>query len=175
MMIRDFKDLLRAFNAHAVQYLIIGGHAFGVHAEPRTTKDLDLFIRSDPENARAAFRALAQFGAPLHGLTEADFIDGTTFQIGLPPNRIDILQRIDGITFDEAWPNRIQGNIDGEVPAPVISRDDLIRNKLASGREQDLLDVKVLRAAEKAAQNVASKSQEPDPNSPPSSSSRPKS
>jgi hypothetical protein len=150
MMTKDLKDLLRALNASAAKYLIIGGHAFGVHAEPRTTKDLDLFIRSDPENAKAVFRALVQFGAPLQSLTEADLVDGTTFQIGLPPNRIDVLQKIDGITFDEAWPNRIEGNIDGEVPAPVISREDLIRNKLASGREQDLVDVKVLRAAEKA-------------------------
>lgn len=154
MMTKDFKDLLRTFNANAVKYLIIGGHAFSVHSEPRTTKDLDLFIRSDPENARAAFRALAQFGAPLQGMSEADFVDGTTFQIGQPPNRIDILQQVDGITFDEAWPNRIEGKIDGEVPAPVISREDLIRNKLASGREQDLLDVKVLRAAEKAVRST---------------------
>jgi hypothetical protein len=153
MMTKDFKDLLRAFNANAVKYLIIGGHAFSVHSEPRTTKDLDLFIRSEPENARAAYRALRQFGAPLQGLTEADFVDGTTFQIGVAPNRIDILQKIDGVTFDEAWRNRIEGNIDGEVPAPVISREDLIRNKLASGREQDLLDVKVLRVAEKATQS----------------------
>ena len=146
MMTKDFKDLLRALNANAAKYLIIGGHAFGVHLEPRTTKDLDLFIRSDPENAKAVFRALVQFGAPLRGMSEADFIDGATFQIGLPPNRIDILQRIDGVTFEEAWPNRLEGMIDGEVPAPVISKDDLIRNKLASGREQDLLDVKRLRA-----------------------------
>ena len=161
MMTKDFKDLLRAFNANAVKYLIIGGHALSVYTEPRTTKDLDLFIRSEPENARAAFRALSQFGAPLHGLTEADFADGTTFQIGLPPNRIDVLQRIDGITFDEAWPNRIDGNIDGEVQAHVISRDDLIRNKLASGREQDLLDVKVLRAAEKAVRSGSAQSKHP--------------
>lgn len=150
MMTKDFKDLLRAFNANAVKYLIIGAHAFGVHAEPRTTKDLDLFIRSDEENAKAAFRALAQFGAPLQGLSPADFCDGTTYQIGQPPDRIDVIQRIDGVTFDEAWPNRIEGRIDGEVPASVISREDLIRNKLASGREQDLLDVKVLRKAEHA-------------------------
>lgn len=150
MMTRDFKDLLRAFNANAVKYLIIGAHAFGVHAEPRTTKDLDLFIRSDQENAKAAFRALAEFGAPLEGMTSADLCDGTTFQIGQAPDRIDVIQRIDGITFDEAWPNRIEGLIDGEVQASVISREDLIRNKLASGREQDLIDVKVLRKAERA-------------------------
>jgi hypothetical protein len=151
MMTKDFKDMLRALNANAAKYLIIGGHAFSVYSEPRTTKDLDLFIGSDSDNAQAVFRALAEFGVPLGEVSAADFKDGTTFQIGLPPDRIDILQQIDGITFDEAWPNRVEGMIDGEVLAPVISRDDLIRNKLASGREQDLLDVKVLRAAQKAA------------------------
>ena len=155
MLTKDFKDLLRLLNANAVEYLLIGGHAFGVHAEPRTTKDLDIFIRSDPENARAVFRALAQFGAPLGGISEADFVDGTTFQLGVPPDRIDILQKIDGVTFDEAWTNRVEGHLDGEVPAYVISRDDLIRNKLASGREQDLLDVKVLRKAEKSTKRQA--------------------
>jgi hypothetical protein len=145
MMTEDFKDLLRLLNANAAEYLLIGGHAFSVHAEPRTTKDLDIFIRSDPGNAIAVFRALAQFGAPLAGMTEADFVDGTTFQIGQPPDRIDILQKIDGITFEEAWENRVEGTIDGEIPAHVISREDLIRNKLASGRDQDILDVKVLR------------------------------
>ena len=90
-------------------------------------------------------------------LTVADFCDGSTFQIGQPPDRIDIIQRIDGITFDEAWPNRVQGVVDGEVPASVISREDLIRNKLASGRDQDLLDVKVLRKAEKAVEKKSGK------------------
>jgi hypothetical protein len=150
MMTKDFKDLLRAFNANAVKYLIIGAHAFGVHAQPRATKDLDLFIRSDRENAKAVYRALAEFGAPLEGMSPADFADGTSFQIGQPPDRIDVLQRIDGLTFDEAWPNRVEGMIDGDVPASVISREDLIKNKLASGREQDLLDVKTLRKAEQA-------------------------
>lgn len=156
MMTEDFKDLLRALNSSGARYLIIGGHAFSVHSEPRATKDLDVFIRSDPENAKAVYRALAQFGAPLDGMSEADFADGTTFQIGQPPDRIDILQRIDGVAFDEAWPNRIEGKIDGEVEAFVISRDDLIRNKLASGREQDLLDVKTLRAAERAVRRKSS-------------------
>jgi len=152
MMTKDFKDLLRAFNASAVKYLIVGGHALGVHLIPRTTKDLDLFIRSDEENAKAVFRALAQFGAPLEGMSPTDFTDGTTFQIGEELDRIGLLQRIDGITFDEAWANRIEGVIDGEVPAAVISKDDLIRNKLASGRDQDLLDVKKLRALSRVTQ-----------------------
>ncbi|MGA9670503.1 MAG: DUF6036 family nucleotidyltransferase, partial [Terracidiphilus sp.] len=89
-------------------------------------------------------------GATLDGLKPADIMDGTIFQIGQPPARVDILQQIDGISFDEAWKNRVEGLIDGQVPAVVISRDDLIRNKLASGREQDVLDVKKLQAADNA-------------------------
>ena len=146
MLAKDLKDILRAFNANAVRYLIIGGHAFGVYAEPRATKDLDLFVQSSPENAAAVFKALSEFGAPLESLTPSDFADGSAFQIGQPPDRIDILQQIDGIAFDEAWANRLEGAIDGDTPVNVISREDLIRNKLASGRQQDLLDVEVLRS-----------------------------
>jgi hypothetical protein len=146
MMPKDLKDLLRAFNDHGVKYLIVGGYAFGVHAEPRATKDLDLFILPDEENSHALFHALTQYGAPLDGLRPADFMEGSVFQIGQPPARVNILQHIDGISFDQAWQNRIEGLVDGEVPTVVISKDDLIR-KLASGREQDILDVKKLRAA----------------------------
>jgi len=147
MMPKDLKELLRAFNDRGVKYLVIGGYAYGVHAEPRATKDLDIFIRADEEISQAVFRALVLFGAPLEGLSPADFMDGSTFQIGQPPARIDLLQHIDGISFDEAWKNRIEGAVDGETQVFVISKNDLIRNKLASGREQDLLDVKKIRAA----------------------------
>jgi len=102
MMAKDLKDLLRAFNANAVKYLIVRGHAFGVHAQPRATKDLDVFIGSNEENAKAVFRALAQFGAPMEGVSPSDFTDGSTLQIGQPPDRIDVLQRIDGVDFDQA-------------------------------------------------------------------------
>ncbi len=147
MMSKDFQDILRAFNAHKVKYLVIGGFAFSVHLEPRTTKDIDLWIRNDPENAKAVFDALAEFGAPIAGMTLDDFMDGTVFQMGQTPNRIDILQQISGLDFDTAWEHRLEGFIDEHTPALVISRDDLIRNKIASGREQDILDVKRLRAA----------------------------
>jgi hypothetical protein len=150
MMSKDFQDILRAFNAHKVKYLVVGGFAFGVHLEPRATKDIDLWIREDPENAKAVFQALAEFGAPIAGMTPDDFMDGTIFQMGQPPERIDILQQVSGLDFDSAWENRLEGFIDENTPALVISRDDLIRNKLASGREQDLLDVKRLRAAQQA-------------------------
>lgn len=147
MMSEDLKELLRAFNDHAVKFLIVGGLCFWRSRRAATTKDLDIFVRSDEENSKAVFRALAQYGAPLGDLTPADFMDGPTFQIGHPPARIDILQHIDGVTFDEAWENRIEGMVDGQIQAGVISRDDLIRNKLATGREQDILDVKKLRTA----------------------------
>ena len=77
MMPKDLKELLSAFHDHGVKYLVVGGYAFGVHAEPRATKDLDLFIRADKENSEAVFRALAQYGAPLAGLSPADFLDDT--------------------------------------------------------------------------------------------------
>ena len=149
MMSKDFQDILRAFNAHKVKYLVVGGYAFGVHLEPRTTKDIDLWIRTDPDNAKAVFQALADFGAPIAGMTPDDFMDGTIFQMGQSPERIDILQQVSGLDFDNAWEHRIEGFIDADTPALVISKEDLIRNKLASGRDQDLLDVKRLRAAER--------------------------
>ncbi len=148
MMSKNFQDILRVFNAHKVKYLVVGGFAFGVHLEPRTTKDIDLWIGTDPENAKAVFRALAEFGAPISGMTADDFMDGTIFQMGQPPERIDILQQVSGLDFDSAWEHRLEGFIDEHTPAMVMSRGDLILNKLASGREQDLLDVKKLRAVE---------------------------
>ena len=150
MMSKDQRDILKAFDAHRVKYLIVGGFAYGAYTEPRATKDIDLWIRNDRENAEAVFRALAEFGAPIAGLNPTDFMDNSVFQVGQPPERIDILQRIDGIGFDEAWENRVEGFIDADTPATIISRDDLIQNKLASGRAQDLLDVKVLQKAAQA-------------------------
>jgi len=148
MMNKDFQDILRAFNAHKVKYLVVGGYAFGVHLEPRATKGIDLWISTEPENAKAVFQALAAFGAPIAGMTPDDFMDGTIFQMGQAPDRIDILQQVSGLDFDSAWEHRLEGAIDENTPALVISRGDPIRNKLASGREQDLLDVKKLQAAE---------------------------
>jgi hypothetical protein len=148
MMPKDLKELLRAFNEQKVKYLVVGGYAFGVYAEPRATKDLDLFIQADEENSKAVFRALVEYGAPLAGFSSSDFRDGTSFQIGQPPARIDLLQSIDGVSFEEAWEHRIEGLIDAEIPTVVISKEDLIKNKLATGRERDLLDARELQAAD---------------------------
>lgn len=146
-MFKDQKDIVLAFNSHGVRYLVIGAHAVGIYAEPRGTKDLDLFIKSDETNSRAVFAALAEYGAPLGKMTSADFNDkpSSIFQLGMEPNRVDILQGIAGVTFDDAWKSREERTLDKDVPAHVISREHLIQNKLASGRYQDLADVEKLR------------------------------
>ena len=148
-MLKDQKELLERFNANGVKYLVVGGHAVGIHAEPRGTKDLDVFIKAAPENSLAVFRALTEFGAPIAGMTPEDFNDKPTsvFQMGVPPSRIDILQGIEGVDFDEAWPGRVDETLAGQVLAHVISKDDLIKNKLAVGRLQDLADVEKIREA----------------------------
>jgi hypothetical protein len=146
-MLKDHREILLKLNAHDVKYLVIGGHAVGIHAEPRGTKDLDIFIKADEENSKAVFAALADFGAPLRNMTPADFNDKPTsvFQMGVPPARIDILQGIAGVSFDEAWDARVEGFLDKDTPGHIISRQHLIQNKLASGRHQDLADVDALR------------------------------
>jgi predicted nucleotidyltransferase len=144
----DLRQLLLALNAHGVEFLVVGGWAVGFHSEPRATKDIDLFIRADVRNGEAVYRALADFGAPLGGLTPADFCDSPTsvFQIGRPPVRADILQSIDGVDFDEAWRRRVAFSLDG-IDVQVISAEDLIRNKLQAGRLRDLADVEAIREA----------------------------
>ncbi len=143
----DFKDLLNLFNAYRVKYLIIGGYAVIKYTEPRYTKDLDLWVRADAKNAAAIFAALREFGAPLSGLTPADFAEeGYFYQMGIPPVRVDIFMSILGLTFDEAWPRRVKADFDG-VPVLFINRQDLIAAKLAAGRPQDLIDAALLAQA----------------------------
>ncbi len=144
----DFKELLLAFNAHNVEYLIVGAHALAAHGHVRATKDLDLWVQPDTSNAQKVIQALSDFGAPLSGLTADDLSrKGTIFQIGLPPIRIDIITNIDGVEFEEAWPDRLE-TLFGGVPAFVISRHHLIINKKNSARLQDLADVQQLEATE---------------------------
>lgn len=144
----DFKELLLAFNAHNVEYLIVGAHALAAHGHVRATKHLDLWVRPDTSNAQNVIQALSDFGAPLSGLTAADLSrKGTIFQIGLPPIRIDVITNIDGVEFEEAWPDRLE-TLFGGLPALVISRHHLITNKRTAARLQDLADVEQLEATE---------------------------
>jgi hypothetical protein len=144
----DLIDLLRALNAEAAEYLIVGGYAFAFHGRPRATKDIDIYIGCDPTNARRVWSALVAFGAPLADLTETDLASPDTFFImGRPPNQIDIITSIDGIRFGDAWPNRIESTYGG-VRVCYIGKADLIANKQAAGRPQDLADVAYLEERE---------------------------
>ena len=143
-MYQDFRDLLSVLNAGGVEYIVVGAHALAAHGLIRATKDLDVWVRPEPRNAERIFAALKEFGAPLHGLTEADLVArDTVFQIGVPPLRIDILTGIEGVEFEAAWADRVQTRFGGE-PAAILSRESLIRNKRAVGRPRDRLDVKWL-------------------------------
>ncbi len=143
----NFKELLLAFNAHDVEYLIVGAHALAAHGHVRATKDMDIWVRPEKANAQKVLEALSDFGAPLMDLTVDDLSrKETIFQIGLPPVRIDVITYIDGVEFADAWPDRLEMSFGG-VPAFVISRHHLIMNKRTVGRLQDLADVQQLESS----------------------------
>ncbi|HLW89841.1 MAG TPA: DUF6036 family nucleotidyltransferase [Roseiarcus sp.] len=149
-MYPDFKELLSIFNDRGVKYLIVGGYAVSFHAQPRATKDLDILIGPDPENAAAVHAALAQFGAPIEGLRPADLIErGKFFRMGTPPIMVDIMPEISGVDFEDAWSRRIEAVIDpgAGLTAPIISEADLIAAKVAAARPQDLADVDAINKA----------------------------
>jgi hypothetical protein len=135
----DFKELLSAFNAGQVRYLVVGGYAVSFHAQPRATKDLDILISADAENSRAVYAALAKFGAPIEGLSAKDFAEPDNFfRMGAPPVMVDIMPKISGVEFDEAWRRRVDVQIDDNLSATFISRQDLLAAKVSAGRAQDL-------------------------------------
>jgi len=145
-VVEDFRDLLAELCRADARFLVVGAHALAAHGVPRATVDLNAWIDAAPENATRVWAALAAFGAPLATLdiTEADLTrPDTVAQFGLPPWRIDILTAISGITFDEAWPDRIEASFE-DVTVPFIGRAAFIRNKRASGRLKDLGDIEAL-------------------------------
>jgi len=146
MLNKDYREMLQCLSDEGVKFLVVGAYALAVHGFPRATKDIDFFVWANPENARSLFRALDRYGAPLRNLSHADFAsEGTVFQIGVGPRRIDILTRIDGVKFEDAYARRLIVQREG-IEFPVISREDLIANKRASGRPQDLADLEHLTA-----------------------------
>jgi hypothetical protein len=150
-MEKDQLDILRVFNERKVRYLIVGGYAVSHYTEPRVTKDLDIFIDTSNENVATVYAALADFAAPLAGMTPKDFQDPAWgYQIGQPPSRIDIRKELDAVEFDSAWDAGEDGMIDNEITVRYISTADLIKNKLAIGRHRDLADVEAIRESEAA-------------------------
>ncbi len=142
----DLIDLLNALNAEGAEYLIIGAYAFAFHGRPRATCDVDIFVRLDSKNAEKVWRALLAFGAPLTELRPDDLkTPGTFYIMGRPPNQIDIITSIDGVTFEQAWAARVVSTYGG-VPVCYIGKAELIENKKAAGRPQDLADVAYLES-----------------------------
>lgn len=140
----DFRELLASFNAHGVEYLVVGGFALAYHGAPRFTGDLDLLLQPNPANAQRVLAALTAFGFGDIGLTADDFTrDDTVVQLGVPPVRVDLLTSLSGVTWEEAARRRIAGELGG-VPVAFIGREAFVLNKRASGRAKDLADLEAL-------------------------------
>lgn len=141
---RDLREFVELLNALDVHFLIVGAFALAYHGYPRYTADIDLFVEKSKENAERILDALRRFGFADIGITEDDFLrENQVIQLGVAPNRIDIMTFLSGVEFEEAWASRVQGEIDG-LSVPFISRAMLKRNKSASGRMQDLADLEHL-------------------------------
>jgi hypothetical protein len=146
MLNPDYRDILSAFADASVEFLVVGAYAVAAHGVPRATGDIDLFVRPTPENAQRVWNALLTFGAPLDRVDIADFArEGTIFQVGVVPRRIDVITAIDGVSFEAAWRGRTDLVLDG-VRLPVIGLRELLANKRAVGRPQDMADVERLQS-----------------------------
>ncbi|MEZ4754469.1 MAG: DUF6036 family nucleotidyltransferase [Bdellovibrionota bacterium] len=137
----DFKDILLCLNQHKVRYLIVGGYAVMKYAEPRYTKDIDIWVEPSLNNSKKVYKALDDYGAPVDNLAAEDFAKaGVIYIMGVPPVRVDIITRISGVTFATAWKNKTFSKLYNEK-VPFIGLNELIRSKKAAGRPQDLLDL----------------------------------
>jgi hypothetical protein len=145
MLNPDFKDILSCLRNESVEYLIVGAYALAGYGYPRATGDIDIWVKNDSENARRVLRALSAFGAPVSELTVDDFTTpDLVFQIGVEPNRVDILTSVDGLEFSEAWENRVHLVVDG-IDIVQLSKADLLKNKQATDRDKDQGDIAWLK------------------------------
>jgi hypothetical protein len=143
----DFRDLFSALCEEGAEFIVVGAHAVMFYTEPRYTKDLDVWVCPSPANGAKVHRALRKFGAPMADLSEEDLsVAGTIFQIGVAPNRIDIITSIEGVEFVDAWHRRVSSTYGG-VGISILALDDLLINKRTVGRPQDMIDVEKLGRA----------------------------
>ena len=142
---KDFRDFVCLLNKHKVEYLIVGAYALGYHGVPRATLDLDVYVRPTPKNAAKIAQALEEFG--FVGVDQRDLSKpGKVIMMGRPPMRIDLLTRISGVTWETAWVNKQSGRY-GEQLVFIIGKNELLANKMASGRTKDLADLEALGKA----------------------------
>ncbi len=141
MLNPDFKDMLSCLKEEEVDFIIVGAYALAAHGFPRATGDIDIWVRNSFENAQRIMRALMNFGAPVSHLSEDDFTaPDVIVQLGVEPCRIDLLTGIDGVGFDEAWQSKVSITIDN-LEVDILSKEDLLKNKLATGRAKDQGDI----------------------------------
>ena len=144
-MNEDYKEMLQSLLDQKVEFIVVGAYALAAHGFPRATGDMDIWIKPNEKNSKKVYKALARFGAPINEIREDEFSQpGLIFQIGVVPRRIDIITKIDAVEFGEADSDKIFVDID-DLKIPVLSIDKLIKNKMATGREKDLLDAKLLK------------------------------
>ncbi len=142
---QEFKEFIRLLHVHKVKYLIVGGYAYAIHAEPRFTKDLDIFVKPENDNAQKIMLVLKDFGFGTIGLKAEDFEKpNQVVQLGYPPLRIDLLTGVSGVDFAKAWKNKVEGRYDGQK-AYFIGKEELRKNKKATGRKSDLDDLENLK------------------------------
>lgn len=143
MELQDFREFLELLNKNRVKYLIVGGYALAYHSKPRFTGDIDIWIETNEENAEKVLNVLNEFGFGELDITKGDFMNlGQILQLGFAPNRIDIITSIDGVDFQDAWENRIEGNFGSHgIKVFFISRADFIKNKRSTGRKKDSNDI----------------------------------
>lgn len=152
---KDLKEFVESLNSNKVEYLVVGAFAVAWYGYPRFTADLDILIRPDDGNALRMLEALRQFGFGSLGIAVTDLTaSGQIIQLGVKPNRIDILTSVSGVSFEEAWTDRIEGSLDG-IPVTFIGRTALIRNKESTGRAKDLGDAEELRKREPKQPDIA--------------------
>jgi len=141
----DYKDLFKTFNTHKVQYLVVGAYAVIYYTEPRYTKDIDVWVNPTSQNAKRVWAALAKFGAPLKNIRSEDFSNpDLVYQIGIEPNRIDVMMGISGVKFTAAWKKRKKSKY-ASIPINIIGIKDLAKAKKKANRDQDIIDLKNLR------------------------------
>lgn len=144
MLNKDYKEILQFLLEEQVDFILVGAYALGAHGYPRATGDIDIWIKADENNSFKVYNVLKRFGAPLEQINTNDFAqEGIIYQIGVAPRRIDIITKITDVTYAEADADKIIVEVEG-IKLPIISRDKLIKNKNATGREKDKLDAQLL-------------------------------
>ena len=146
MLNKDYKEMLQILLKNRVKFLVVGAYAMGAYGYPRATGDIDIWVESSPENSEKIYQSLSEFGAPISDIEQKTFCEeGIVFQIGLAPRRIDIITKIEGVNFQNAYSDKREIEVEG-IKIPFISKEDLIKNKESTGREKDKLDAKYLRS-----------------------------